>query len=264
MHQLKEGESMIDIHSHILPGIDDGAKNQAEMLEMAREAVEDGITAIIATPHHRNGSYNNPGEQVKNLVSIANQTFKIEGIPLTLHPGQEVRIYEDLLADLKREELLYLGERSRYLLLELPSHSVPPRMEHLIYDLLLLGIRPIIPHPERNSAIREQPNLLYRMVKAGAASQVTAGSLTEAFGKSIQKFCHSLLDHNLVHLIASDAHHTGIRGPKLSAAYKELERLGGYSLARDLRENAEKILSGQELYIDEPVKFTRKKVFGIF
>lgn len=255
---------MIDIHCHILPNIDDGTKDQTEMLQLAKEAVSDGVTAVIATPHHRNGLYVNPREEVIPLIQKANRLFRDEEIPLTLYPGQEIRVYEDLIVDLKKKQVLSLADQGRHLLLELPSNSVPPKMEHLIYELLLLGMQPIIPHPERNRAIRAQPHLLYRMVREGAAAQLTAGSLTGRFGRGVQQLSLSFIEHRLIHLIATDAHHPGGRREGLKAAYRKIDRTYGSGPTDGFKENAEKVLSGDTIAFDEPVKPSRRKILGLF
>ncbi|CCQ93877.1 Tyrosine-protein phosphatase YwqE [[Clostridium] ultunense Esp] len=256
---------MIDLHTHILPDLDDGAKGEEEFLAMARLAVQDGITRIVATPHHQNGTYLNPRHKVEKETAWANEILRSKGIPLEIYPGQEIRIYEGLLQDLANGDLLPLDPRSHYLLLELPSQSVPHYMEKLIYEILMLGITPVIPHPERNMAIRRQPLLLYRMVKAGAIIQVTAGSLLGHFGKETQRFTQDLFRHSLAHLVASDAHQAaGPRIPALSGAYRMLRVWEGDLFAREIQDNAEKVAAGESIPVNEPEKIERRRHFIFF
>jgi len=255
---------MIDIHCHILPGIDDGAKSEAELLKMAHEAVSDGITTIIATPHHMNGVYINAKAEVLALTEHANQLLQKEEIPLTILPSQEIRIYENLIRDLRNNQVLFLDKACKYILLELPANSVPYQIDRLIFEIQILGVTPIIAHPERNSAIREQPYLLYKMVKSGAFAQLTAASITGRFGKEIEKFSRQLVEHQLVHLIASDAHNADTRGPRLVSAYERLAEYGGRELADEFKRNAENVVNGKGIWAGEPMKIQKKKLFGLF
>ena len=140
---------MIDIHCHILPHTDDGAETEETAIEMAKEAVDKGISAVIATPHHQNNRYLNPKHDIINKVEKLQCLFKENDIPLQVLPGQEVRIYGELLEDIEKGEIVTLNHSS-YLLIELPFDSVPFYAKGLLTDLLAMGITPVIAHPERN------------------------------------------------------------------------------------------------------------------
>lgn len=258
------GRKMIDLHCHILHGVDDGAKSIEQALSMAKVAVADGISTIVATPHHRNGRYNNEQAEVRSQVAELNEHLAQSSIPLQVLPGQEIRIYDEIIEDLKEGKLLGLDPNNRYILLELPSQTVPPNLERIIYDILLLGYTPIIPHPERNSVLRDKPELLYRMVKVGALTQVTSTSLLGKFGKETEKFTREIIEHGLSHMIASDAHDDLHRAPKLQEAYEKLEKLWGYGMMMDYQKNCENIILGKRVMIDEPMRIKRKKLFGLF
>lgn len=150
---------MIDIHCHILPGIDDGPKTIEESILMAKEAVNQGINTIIATPHHRNNSYVNEKESILRIVREFNEILQNEQIPLEILPGQETRIFGEILEDYKKEEILTLNN-SNYLFIEFPTSTVPRYAERLLYDIQLEGLIPIIVHPERNKEILENPIIL--------------------------------------------------------------------------------------------------------
>lgn len=250
---------MIDLHSHILPGVDDGAQSLEESFALAQEAVENGITTLFATPHHLNGIYTNHRQDVLDLVQFFQGEIEKQGIPLKVLPGQEVHIYGEIVQDLGGDSLLTYNDEQKYLLLELPYHDVPPFVDRVIYEILIQGVVPIIPHPERNRRIRKQPDLLYKLVRRGALSQLTAASLTGAFGNEVQKFSLQCIEYGLAHLIASDAHRVGRRGFHIKAAYRVLERQFGPQVEYDFKKAAEKVGRGEELYVAPPERIPVKR-----
>lgn len=257
------GSFMIDLHCHILPEVDDGAKHMTESIEMARKAVEEGITTIVATPHHKHEKYDNEVDIVIEGVRKLQAALDREGIPLKVVSGQEIRLYGELLEDLENNRLIGLNE-GKYVLIEFPSNHVPRFAEQIIYDLQLKGITPIIAHPERNSEIMQNSDLLYKLVKRGALAQITAGSLVGKFGKKIQKFSFDLIEARLAHVIASDAHNIKTRGFHMGEAYHTLQQKFGMDAVYYLQENAEYILNSQSIYRDEPLRVRKKKFLGIF
>ncbi|MFC3884658.1 tyrosine-protein phosphatase [Bacillus songklensis] len=255
---------MIDIHCHILPNIDDGAKTIEDSLEMAKIAVADGITTIIATPHHQNGRFINVKSSIIERVKELNEELTKQSIPLTILPGQEPRIYGELVEDYEKGEVLTLNDGKKYVMVEFSSSQVPKYAEQLLFDIQLQGLNPVIVHPERNAQIMEQPDLLYDFVKKGALTQVTASSVTGHFGKKIQKFSQQLIEANLTHFIASDAHNTSGRTFRLSEAYNIIEKQYGTNMVYFFTENAEYLVKGQMVDRGEPHKVKRKKFLGIF
>ncbi|MGM0843658.1 MAG: tyrosine-protein phosphatase [Bacillota bacterium] len=255
---------MIDIHSHILPGVDDGSQDMTQSIAMAQKAAEEGIKSIIATPHHRDGRYLNPAGNVIDLVEQLNERLKEERIPVTILPGQEIHIYGELAEEMQKSELLTLGGDSQYVLVELPSSHVPRYTEQLLFDLQLKGFIPIIAHPERNQEIIENPEKLYSLVKKGSCSQVTALSVSGGFGKKIQKFSLSLIEHNLAHFIASDAHNTRTRPLKMKKALDVVEKKFGSGMVYQLMENGELLVEGKTAYMDAPQHIKQKKILGLF
>ncbi|MFC4322632.1 tyrosine-protein phosphatase [Litchfieldia salsa] len=255
---------MIDIHCHILPSLDDGAKSLNDSLSMAKLAVEEGITSIIATPHHHSGRYETNKNQILQEVEKLNQELVQHQIPLTILPGQEPRIYGEMVEGYHTGQLLSLNNTGKYIFVELPSNHVPRYTEKLLFDIQLQGLTPIIVHPERNTEIIENPDLLYNLVKKGAYTQVTAGSITGHFGKKIKKFSYQLIDSNLTHFLASDAHNVTNRSFKMRDAMTELEKEYGMDLIYMFRENAELVKEAKMIYADSPTKIGRKKFLGIF
>ncbi|MGJ9458099.1 tyrosine-protein phosphatase [Oceanobacillus sp. CF4.6] len=254
---------MIDIHSHILPGIDDGAKTEEDSLAMAREAVSQGITTIIATPHNKNGKYDNERASIKNNVQILSELLVTEDIPLTVIPGQETRINGEMIEDIKNGKLLSLNH-TKYLFVEFPSANVPRYSSQMLFDIQVAGYTPIIVHPERNQELIEHPSRLYEFVKNGALTQVTAASLVGKFGKNIQKFSHQLVEANLTHFIASDAHNTTTRGFCMDEAFHELKNEYGSDYFYMFLENSQLLLDNMNVNRMEPAQVKKKKFLGLF
>ncbi|MFJ7752609.1 tyrosine-protein phosphatase [Peribacillus muralis] len=234
---------MIDIHSHILPEMDDGARNISESIEMARKAVEQGITDIFATPHYYKGNYDNDKEKVEGKTRQLNRVLDDLQIPLNVWPGQEIRISDELIEDYDNNSVMALNG-SHYMLLELPSNHVPRYLDRLIYDLQMKRITPIIAHPERNSEIIRNPHLLEDLIWKGAYSQITAGSITGKFGWRTKRFSKYLIHSGLTHFIASDAHNVGNRGFQIREAYKWVEKNLGQEVVNVFQVNAKDVLYG--------------------
>lgn len=251
------------MHCHILPGVDDGSEDMKESLNMARKAVEAGITHLFATPHHLNEKYVNVKSDIIDRAMRLNESLKQNNIPLTIHLGQEVRIHRDIFTSLEKEEILTLDDNGTYLLLELPSGRVPAYTQEVIYELLLKGITPIIVHPERNKELIANHKLLFELVQEGALTQITSGSIIGNFGKGIQSFSKKIMEHNLAHFIATDAHNIGSRGFTLHQAYETITKAYGVDRTFHFKENAEQLIKGQSPYIEKPVPF-KKKILGIF
>ncbi|QNU03871.1 tyrosine-protein phosphatase [Peribacillus butanolivorans] len=254
---------MIDLHCHILPGVDDGSPDMQESMAMAKKAVEAGITHLFATPHHLNERYVNVKDNIIDRVFKLNECLQQETIPLSVHPGQELRIHRELFVSLEKGEVLTLDNTDKYLLLELPSGHVPTYTQELIYELLLKGITPIIVHPERNKELLKNHNLLFKLVQEGALTQLTSGSIIGLFGKNIKSFSKKIIEHNLAHFIATDAHNIASRGFTLQEAYETITKTYGIERVFYFKENAEQLVQGQGPSIEKPVPF-KKKILGIF
>jgi protein-tyrosine phosphatase len=207
---------VIDLHTHILPGVDDGARDLVESLRIARACVADGVTAVAATPHVRE-DYPTRFATISRAVEQLRQALGDAGVDLTVHTGAEVAV--DQLRLLGAEELLRLALAGRrYLLVECPYYGWPARLFDELDALGHLGLRPILAHPERNADVASAPELLRPLVDAGVLVQVTAVSVVGALGRSPRQAAHSLLRSELAHLIASDAHSPGLRRAGLAAA----------------------------------------------
>lgn len=224
---------MIDLHSHILPGIDDGAKTLADSLEMARIAVADGIHTMACTPHIYPGMYMNDGPGIQRAIVHLQNELDNAGIALKLVAGADVHLVPDVLEGLRSGRVPTLNG-SRYFLLE-PSHTTPPlHFEASVFQLILAGYTPIITHPERLVWIETHYPVFLRLIEQGAWMQVTAGALTGAFGKRAQYWGERFVGEGHTHILATDAHSTGRRKPQLGPALEIAEKALGNPLARQL------------------------------
>lgn len=254
---------MIDIHSHILPGIDDGAQTETDSIAMAKQAVQEGITKIVATPHHKNRHYENYKEEIRTHVNVLNELLDEHNVPLEVLVGQEVRIYGDILADYEKGEIQTIND-SNYLLIEFPFDSVPQYAERLLYDLQIAGLRPVIVHPERNRELIENKTRMYEIIRSGALSQVTAASLLGKFGKNAEQFSFELIDADLTHFIASDAHNTTKRTFYMQEAFELVEEKYGADVAYMFRENGHLLVENLNVHQLEPRPIKRKRSFFNF
>jgi len=218
------GISFVDIHCHLLPGIDDGAKDWEESLAMARLAVEDGTRTIIATPHQLGNFGHNRGDQIRTLVAELQQRLNAAQIPLVVLPGADVRIEPDMLARLLQGDVLTLGDHRQHVLLELPHELYFP-LEPVLQELSRRKIVGVLSHPERNQGILRQPEVLAPLIEAGCLMQITAGSLCGTFGPQCQHFCEWMLAGGLVHFVASDGHGPRSRRPLLRRAFERVAEL---------------------------------------
>jgi protein-tyrosine phosphatase len=220
---------MIDLHTHFLNGIDDGAQTLEESLALARAAVADGIVACAVTPHIHHGRFENQKTHIALHVEAFRLTLKEQSIPLQVYMGAEVRLSVEALEQILQGEVPFLGAVNgcQIMLLELPHEHMPVGTLQFVNKLLGMNIRPLIAHPERNKAIMADPRKVLPLVDAGCWLQVTGGSITGDFGTSARKTALHLLDEGLVHIVASDAHNIRSRPPVLSRARAAVaERMG--------------------------------------
>ncbi|WP_127345758.1 tyrosine-protein phosphatase [Lactobacillus amylolyticus] len=255
--------TLVDIHCHILPGIDDGSKDWKTSLKLARDAVKDGVTHAVCTPHTLNGRYLNHKEDVIKLTDEYQQRLKEARIPLTVFPGQEVRISGDLPQALEDDDILFLDEDGRYMLLEFPSDDVPAYSQDMIFKVMQRGITPIIVHPERNNRILKRPTILQNLIKQGCLVQITASSYVGTFGKDIEEMSRKFIEAGQCACFASDAHDLPKRQYEYSEALEKLSNEFGSEKAQEFRDNAQAIVNGDDVQLDwRPLK--KKRKFWLF
>ncbi len=206
---------MLDLHCHMLPGIDDGAVDLDMALAMARLAADDGIHTVACTPHIYPGMYENTASGIRAAIAVFQGELDRRDIPLRLVEGADVHLDPDLVGGIRGGRVPTLAG-SRYLLLEPPHHVAPPRFEESVFQLMVAGYIPVITHPERLSWLEDHYAMFTRLVKAGAWMQVTAGSVTGRFGRRPRYWAERMLDDSLVHILATDAHDPRRRPPLLA------------------------------------------------
>lgn len=224
---------MIDLHCHLLPGIDDGAPDVRTALEMARIAVADGIEITACTPHIYPGLYDNSGPDILARVIAFQALLDQAGVALKLVAGCDAHLTPTMISDLASGHIPTIAG-SRYFLLEPPHHVAPPRLEESVAAIIAAGYVPIITHPERLSWIESHYGTMKALARAGAWMQLTAGSLTGRFGKRPQAWSERMLDEGLVHLVATDAHNLRNRRPLLTAAKQAVSARLGEQAAVDM------------------------------
>ena len=223
----------VDIHCHLLPGIDDGAADWETTLGMARMAVADGIETVIVTPHQLGNFACNHGDDIRTRTHELQQVLAQHDIPLQVLAGGDVRIEAHLAEHLVSGEVMSLADQRRHVLLELPHELYFP-LEGLLADLAREGMTGILSHPERNQGLLHDSGLLPGLVDAGCLMQITAGSLMGTFGKQSQRLAEWMLAEGLVHFVATDAHGTRSRRPLLRRAFDRVAELTDSQTAADL------------------------------
>jgi len=244
---------MIDIHSHIMPEIDDGARTVEEAVKMAEIAAGDGIEMMVSTPHMFNGLSHNPfPDEIAERIKALQQAF---GSTLKILPGNEVHISHEIADQAKSHRVTPINNRN-YMLVEFPQLTVPLGVDDLFYKLQLQSIYPILVHPERNAQIQGRPSIVAGLVERGVLIQVTAMSMTGEFGPIPKQCAEILLKHNCVHFLATDTHRPERRPPILSKGRDAAAKIIGAEGARKLvYDNPLAVVNGEPVEIDPPISF---------
>jgi protein-tyrosine phosphatase len=224
---------VIDIHHHLLWGLDDGADTPATTLEMARLAASQGITHIVATSHASTHWRFQP-ELVAAKAAELRDVLVAENIALTIGTGCDFHLSYDNLADAKIHPRKYTINHGDYLLVELPDYGLPLNLAETFYEMQIAGITPVLTHPERNLTLQADPNRMIEWLRGGMLIQITAASINGDFGKSSEKASHRLLADNWVHFVATDAHNMLSRPPLVQDARSYVERKCGSETAERL------------------------------
>lgn len=224
---------MLDLHCHLLPAIDDGAVDLDMALQMARMAADDGIRTVVCTPHIYPGVYDNTRAGIEAAVARMQCELDTRGIRLALAVGADVHLAPRLVEAIAEGRVPTLAQ-SRYLLLEPPHHTAPPRFEEAVFDLMAAGIVPVITHPERLSWVEDHFGMFERLAERGAWLQITGGALTGRFGRRVNYWAERFVGEGHAMVLATDAHHPQRRPPLLAEARERAARLVGESEAHHL------------------------------
>ena len=251
---------MYDVHSHILPGVDDGAKTVEDFTEMARVAAESGTRVILATPHRKDVTERSSVDCVTRLVDEMNARLRDLDIDLTLLLGMENHLDLDLPCEVSAGRALPMNG-PRYILVEMPFFGRPNYVEEVLFELQLQGLTPVLAHPERIEAFQTDPELLASFVERGMLSQITAGSVAGAFGQRVRKFTATLFRRGLVHVLASDAHFpSGPRSPELPGYLEAAVALVGAERVRAMvTETPKAITENRPVEVDPPRTVTEPR-----
>lgn len=227
---------MIDLHNHLLPGIDDGAPDLDTALALARVAVQDGITHLVCTPHIHPGRYDNTPANIGSALATFTDALQTAGIKLRVAAAAEVRFGMEIMVGINQNAIPFLGEwqGNKVLLLEFPHGEIPFGAERLTNWLLQRNITPMIAHPERNKGLMRTPSRLKAFLDQGCLLQVTAASVAGGFGPAAQMLAHDLLEQGVVTILASDAHNLEHRPPKVTEGMQHAARIVGESRAEAL------------------------------
>ncbi|HET8704839.1 MAG TPA: CpsB/CapC family capsule biosynthesis tyrosine phosphatase [Pseudomonadales bacterium] len=248
---------MIDLHCHLLPGVDDGPSTLAESLELARIAVANGITHAVVTPHIHPERYENSLQSIHSATNQFRAALQQHNIPLEVGMAAEVRVCQELLQLIEKGKVPFLGEHNGYrvLLLEMPHSHVPPGTDKLVQWLLSRQIKPMIAHPERNKDVIRDFGTIIPFVEAGCLLQVTSGAFSGQFGSKAQKRAEQLLEKGWITILASDAHNAKHRPPELASGVEAAAQLVGLTSAKQLVEDVprrltEKLFASEQRYLE--------------
>ncbi len=251
---------IVDIHSHIIPGIDDGSKNMEMSLEMIRNAEENGTKEIVATPHYLMEYGEATIEEVKNYVKKLNVVLENEKIDVKIYSGQEVYFTEKIIEDYMQGNIGTIND-SRYMLIEFPMREFNENMFDILYELQIRNIVPIIAHPERYKFFIEKPLIINHFINEGYLFQVNAGSIEGKFGEHVKKTANCFLGENIYNFIGSDAHNIKNRNTGLKSALNLIDKDMNIDIFKD---SSKKILTNEKIqFIGEKIK-EKKSIFSFF
>lgn len=245
---------MIDLHTHFIPNVDDGADSIEETLRLAQSAVDEGVSHAVLTPHHNRKWVINEKDKVIRLTKEVEKAIQAADIPLTVSPSQEIRMNEEFIDDLFAGNYLPLDEDGKYYLVEFSWGDFPTFGKTYLRQMIDAGMTPVIAHPERQRAFLENPNLLPSLIEMGCIAQVTATSIIGGYNGRVTEAAYQMMQDNLIHTIASDAHDTIERPLNLKIGLEQLEKDFGLDYKNYLVDNARKIFEGQEIRVFEKNK----------
>lgn len=245
---------MIDIHSHILPNIDDGARNIKETIQLMKEAEKVGFKAIISTSHYKEGYYETATPERELWMNLIYQKLKEEDINLQLYLGNEIHLSENIISLLEEGKASTINDTS-YVLFEMSLNEEPLNLYNIVYEMLQCKLTPILAHPERYTFAQEDPELIYDLIKQGVLMQCNYASIIGYYGKKAQLLIEKMLENKMVHFLGSDVHRTNTIYPKIPEILTQLTKLIGEEEIEKLTTTNPKLaLQNKRIEIEEPNK----------
>lgn len=254
---------MIDLHTHILPRLDDGPDTFSEAVEICKQSWQQGVSTLVATPHLFHPKHHCQVTELQQFTALLNEVLEKHCIQLRVLPGCEIHVNRDLANHYLQRRIIGLNN-SRYALLEFPVDYLPSGYQEIIYELQLHNLVPILAHPERNKAFLTQPDLLQELIEKGCLVQITASSITGLWGKSVQQFVLNMIEHHWAHVVATDVHHADSRRLCLQEAAEKIASTFGQEMGESLTlHNPQAIIADKPLTPDppEPFKTSRLSIF---
>ena len=258
---------MIDMHSHILPNIDDGAKSIEETFQLIKEAKRVGFNEIISTSHYMEGYYETDNAEREVWVNAIYEKLQEQNIGVKLYLGNEIYFSENIMNLLKEGKASTINE-TNYVLFEMPLNAEPLNLYDVIYEMLQYEIIPILAHPERYSFVQREPELIYDLIQKGVYMQANYASIIGLYGKKAQFIVKKFLENNMIHFLGSDVHRKGSIYPKIPIILKELEGIIGKEKLEELTTiNPKLVLQNKKIDIDDPIpiklSFKEKILMGL-
>lgn len=256
---------MIDFHSHIIYGVDDGAKNIEMSIQILKEAQKVGVTDIILTPHYLKNYYTENKKEIEKRKEQLEKKLQEENIKVNLYQANEVYITDDMV-ELINNGTISTINNTKYVLFELPMSTETLNLKTVIYSLLENGNVPIIAHPERYVYIQKEPNMLIELIEDGVLFQMNIGSILGQYGKNAQKTAQKLIKYNMVHFLGTDTHRPNMIYNRINEAIEKLSKIASKEqLENLLTNNAKKVLQNEKITINQPIKIKRNlfsKILG--
>jgi protein-tyrosine phosphatase len=249
---------LVDIHCHLLAGLDDGPKREADALLMCRMAASEGVAVVVALAHQL-GRWNTVTvDQIRQGARQLAQTVRLAGVPLTIVPGAEVMVQPEIELAWRQSQVLTVADRRQFLMVEMP-HGVCVDLEQVVPALVEAGVRPILAHPERHPELLHGRGRIEQIIQAGCLIQVSSGSVTDPASRRDARALKSWLRRGIVHLVGSDGHSPSTRPPRMAAAYHRIGRWAGRIVAdRVCSTNGMAMVQGLPLKVPEPKPASRR------
>lgn len=253
---------MIDIHSHIIPNVDDGSQNMSTTIEMLKKAASSGTDKIIATPHFCRGYGECYYSEVKEKVKLLNEIAAKEKINIEIYHGQEIYYHDNILMDFK-ENIIGTINDTKYMLIELPMNDYSDNVFDVLYELKVRGIKLILAHPERYRFIIENPININRFINEDFLFQLNSGSISGVFGKHVKKTAEILLNNNVYDFIGSDAHNLNSRDTDMSSGLRIINSKNGQYINK-FNENGMRLLKDEEIEFNGDIVSNKRSFFDFF